>query len=60
MQIAWSKPLFAWEQLEDCPSLHTLRELLAVIPDGPLLFRGFKHCWERNRFARSLARRLRS
>jgi hypothetical protein len=37
MQIAWSKPLFSWEQLEDCPSLHTLRELLAVIPDGPLL-----------------------
>lgn len=37
MQVAWSKPLFAWEQLEDCPSLHTLRELLAVIPDGALL-----------------------
>lgn len=37
MQIAWSKPLFAWEQLEDSPSLHTLRELLAAIPDAPLL-----------------------
>jgi hypothetical protein len=37
MQIAWSKPLFAWEELEDSPSLATLRELLAVLPDGPLL-----------------------
>jgi len=37
MQIAWSKPLFAWEALEDSPSLHTVRELLRVIPDGPLL-----------------------
>jgi hypothetical protein len=37
MQIAWSKPLFAWEALEDSPSLQTVRELLAVIPDGPLL-----------------------
>jgi len=37
MQIAWSKPLFAWEALEDSPSLHTIRELLRVIPDGPLL-----------------------
>jgi hypothetical protein len=37
MQIAWSKPLFAWEELEDSPSLATIRELLAVIPDGPLM-----------------------
>jgi hypothetical protein len=37
MQIAWSKPLFAWEELEDNPSLATLRELLGVLPDGPLL-----------------------
>jgi hypothetical protein len=37
MQIAWSKPLFAWEEMEDSPSLATIRELLAVIPDGPLL-----------------------
>jgi hypothetical protein len=37
MQIAWSKPLFAWEALEDSPSLHTVRELLRVIRDGPLL-----------------------
>lgn len=37
MQIAWTKPLFAWEELEDNPSLHTVQELLAIIPDGPLL-----------------------
>jgi hypothetical protein len=37
MLIAWSKPLFAWEELEDCPSLDTIRELLAAIPDGALL-----------------------
>lgn len=37
MQIAWSKPLFAWEALEDCPSLHTIKELLSVIPDQKLL-----------------------
>jgi hypothetical protein len=37
MQIAWSKPLFAWEALEDSPSLDTVRELLAVLPDGRLL-----------------------
>ena len=29
--------MFAWEELEDNPSLQTIRELLAVIPDGPLL-----------------------
>jgi hypothetical protein len=37
MQIAWTKPLFAWEELEDNPSLQTVKELLIVIPDGPLL-----------------------
>lgn len=37
MRIAWSKPLFAWEEIEDSPSLHTVRELLRVIPDAPLL-----------------------
>ena len=37
MKIAWSKPLFAWEELEDSPSLETIRELLAVLPDGQLL-----------------------
>lgn len=37
MQIAWSKPLFAWEELEDSPALGTIRELMAVLPDGALL-----------------------
>ena len=37
MRIAQSKPLFAWDCLEDSPSLKTIRELLAAIPDGKLL-----------------------
>ena len=37
MRIAWTAPLFAWEALEDSPSLHTLREFLACVPDGKLL-----------------------
>lgn len=37
MRIAWTKPLFTWEEIEDSPSLHTVRELLRVIPDSPLL-----------------------
>ena len=37
MRIAQSKPLFAWDCLEDSPSLATLRQLLAVIPDARLL-----------------------
>jgi len=37
MRIAQTKPLFAWDSLEDSPSLKTVREFLAAIPDGPLL-----------------------
>jgi len=37
MRIAVSKPLFAWDELEDSPSLVTLRRLLAALPDGSLL-----------------------
>ena len=37
MRIALTKPLFAWECLEDSPSLQTLRQLLASLPDAPLL-----------------------
>ena len=37
MRIAHSKPLFAWDCLEDSPLLKTIRELLAAIPDGKLL-----------------------
>jgi hypothetical protein len=35
--IAQTKPLFAWECLEDSPSLRTLKTLLASIPDAQLL-----------------------
>jgi len=37
MRIAATAPLFAWQALEDSPSLRTIRELLAVIPDARLL-----------------------
>jgi hypothetical protein len=37
MQISWTAPLFAWESLEDSPSLRTVREFLALVPDGRLL-----------------------
>jgi hypothetical protein len=37
MRIAMTKPLFAWDELEESPSLSTLRELLAVLPDERLL-----------------------
>ena len=32
-----AKPLFAWDCLEDCPSLRTIKDLLAALPDGKLL-----------------------
>jgi hypothetical protein len=31
------RPLFAWECLEDSPSLHTVRQFLQSVPDGELL-----------------------
>ncbi len=37
MRIAVTKPLFAWDDLEDSPSLRTLRAALAAIPDGKLI-----------------------
>jgi hypothetical protein len=37
MRISSTKPLFAWECLDDSPSLGTLKEFLAAIPDGKLL-----------------------
>jgi len=43
MRISQTKPLFAWDCLEDSPSLKTVREFLAAIPDGPLL-EGLR-CW---------------
>ncbi len=37
MRIAVTHSLFAWECLEDSPSLRTVRTALAAIPDGKLL-----------------------
>jgi Transposase DDE domain/Transposase domain (DUF772) len=37
MQIASTKPLFAWDCLEDSPTLTTIRDALAVVPDARLL-----------------------
>jgi hypothetical protein len=37
MKISITKPLFAWDALEDSPSLQSLRLLLESIPDHPLL-----------------------
>lgn len=37
MRIHVAKPLFAWDALEDSPSLQTLRAFVDALPDGPLL-----------------------
>lgn len=37
IQIRVTKPLFAWDCLEDSPTLKTLKQLLEVIPDETLL-----------------------
>lgn len=37
MYVHTTAPLFAWNALEDSPSLKTLRQLLAAVPDGKLL-----------------------
>jgi Transposase DDE domain/Transposase domain (DUF772) len=37
MVIYTAKPLFAWDCLEDSPSLQTIKDLLAALPDGKLL-----------------------
>ena len=37
MRITSTKPLFAWDCLEDSPTLKTIQQLLEVIPDGALL-----------------------
>lgn len=37
MHIHVTKPLFAWDCLDDSPSLKTIRDFLASIPDGKLL-----------------------
>jgi len=37
MHIAMTEPLFAWNCLQDCPSLQTLKQWLAAVPDATLL-----------------------
>jgi Transposase DDE domain len=37
MRLHATCPLFAWSELEDTPQLRTLREVLASLPDQPLL-----------------------
>jgi hypothetical protein len=37
VQLANCQPLFAWDALDDSPSLSTIQRLLASIPDAPLL-----------------------
>jgi hypothetical protein len=37
MRIAITKPLFAWDTLEDSPTLKTIKQLLEIIPDEALL-----------------------
>lgn len=37
VRIELTKPLFAWDCLEDSPSLKTVKQFLDSIPDGPLL-----------------------
>jgi hypothetical protein len=37
MYVAATRPLFDWQSLEDSPSLASVKQLLASLPDGPLL-----------------------
>jgi len=37
MHRTWQQPLFAWEALDDSPSLQTVRAFLEAVPDAPLL-----------------------
>src|SRR4051795_6853226 len=37
MVIPAAKPLFAWDELEDSPSLQTIKQLLDALPDAKLL-----------------------
>lgn len=37
MRLTVQQPLFPWAELDDSPSLRTIRTFLAAIPDGPLL-----------------------
>jgi hypothetical protein len=43
MRLTSQQPLFAWEALEDSPSLQTIAAFLAAVPDGALL--AALHAW---------------
>lgn len=43
MRLTTQQPLFAWEALEDSPSLQTVQAFLAAVPDGALL--AALHAW---------------
>jgi hypothetical protein len=43
MRLNTQQPLFAWEALDDCPSLQTVQAFLAAVPDGALL--ASLHAW---------------
>ena len=43
MRLNTQQPLFAWEALEDSPSLQTIRTVLEQLPDGRLL--AALHAW---------------
>jgi len=37
VRIAWTKPIFPWECLDDDPDLQTIETFLGILPDGKLL-----------------------
>jgi hypothetical protein len=37
VQIAWTKPVFPWDCLDDDPDLQTIEAFLRLLPDGKLL-----------------------
>lgn len=43
MRLTTQQPLFAWEALDDCPSLQTVQAFLAAVPDAALL--ASLHSW---------------
>jgi len=37
MIVAWTRPLFQWDELDDSPDLKTIRNFLRILPDAKLL-----------------------
>ena len=42
MRIHFIKPLFPWDCLEDSPSLQSIEQFLAAVPDAKLIEGGAK------------------